>query len=218
MFANTIKSLSVWLQLFYLTQFLWQPVWSDLSWRINVLMKWDHLRTSCMPTGSYREGHLYWEQHRNGVADESCFGKAKTRALKIAGNKLWELYGAEDKVVQDSMVKHNSQRIQEKEMCCWEWYVHKLLLTSVSCQNGKECPGISTWHTRHTFCFFPYSPTFSSSKNPTCIHECFAKEKQTSQDRFFLMIEFKSFSISQNKICTIKKHYHWLNWKDKWNK
>lgn len=51
-------------------------------------MKQDHLRTGCMPTGSYREGHLYWEQHRNEAAHESSFGKAKTRALKIPGNKL----------------------------------------------------------------------------------------------------------------------------------
>lgn len=81
-------------------------------------MKQDHLRTGCMPTGSYREGHLYWEQHRNEAAHEISFGKAKTRALKIPGNKLQELYGAEDKTVQDSVEKHNSQRIQEKDMCC----------------------------------------------------------------------------------------------------
>ncbi|KAM6356999.1 LOW QUALITY PROTEIN: tripartite motif-containing protein 42 [Alca torda] len=58
-----------------------------------------------MPRGSYREGHLYREQHRNEAVDESSFGKAKTEALKIAGNKLWELYGAEDNVVQDSVAE-----------------------------------------------------------------------------------------------------------------
>lgn len=80
-------------------------------------MKWDHLRTGCMPTGSYRESHLYWEQHRNEAVNEGSFGKAETRTLKIAEDNQWELYGAEDKVLQNSVEKHSSQRIQEKEMC-----------------------------------------------------------------------------------------------------
>ena len=33
------------------------------------------------------------------------------------------------------------------------------------------------------------------------------KSRQASQDTFFLIIKFKSLSISQNQICTIKKHY-----------
>lgn len=53
-------------------------------------MKWDRLRTGCMPTGNYREGQLYWEQHRNETVDESSFGNVKTEPLKIAGNNLWE--------------------------------------------------------------------------------------------------------------------------------
>lgn len=40
-------------------------------------MKWDQLRTGCMSTQSYRDGHLYTEQHRNQVAEASSVSKQK---------------------------------------------------------------------------------------------------------------------------------------------
>lgn len=125
------------------------------------------------------------------------FNKKKP-ALKIPGNKLCQLYGAEGKVVQDSVDKQDPQRIQNKQK--------NVLLRMVYAQvSGNHCI-MSKWKNvqraaQNTLSFFfpflTHSP-FLLKRPHTC--SCFAKEKQTSFIRcVFQWSNWKAWNMHNKK-------------------